>query len=75
MRPCPQFKSQGIYLRVRCESDGRVSLTQSIYRRRTPLEMKVPEGGSASFHAAHAAGSNALDELVEDILKEEEGMA
>jgi hypothetical protein len=34
--------------------------------------MELPKGGSASFHAA---GSNALDELVEDILKEEEGMA
>jgi len=34
--------------------------------------MKLTEGGSASFHAA---GSNVLDDLVENILKEEEGIA
>jgi hypothetical protein len=34
--------------------------------------MKLTEGGSASFHAA---GSNVLDELLENILKEEEGIA
>jgi len=34
--------------------------------------MKLTDGGSASFHAA---GSNVLDELVENILKEEEGIA
>jgi hypothetical protein len=34
--------------------------------------MKLTEGGSASFHAT---GSNVLDELVENILKEEEGIA
>jgi hypothetical protein len=34
--------------------------------------MKLTEGGSASFHAA---GSDLLDELVENILKEEEGIA
>jgi len=48
------------------------SFTWSIYRRRTPLGMKLTEGGSASFHAT---GSNVLDELVENILKEEEGIA
>jgi hypothetical protein len=37
--------------------------------------MKLTEGRSASFHAAHAAGSNVSDELVENILKEEGGMA
>jgi hypothetical protein len=37
--------------------------------------MKLTKGGSASFHAAHAAGSNISDELVENILKEEGGMA
>jgi hypothetical protein len=36
------------------------------------LRLKLTEGGSASFHAA---GSNVLDELVENILKEEEGIA
>jgi hypothetical protein len=34
------------------------------------LRLKLTEGGSASFHAA---GSNALHEWVENILKEEEG--
>jgi hypothetical protein len=34
--------------------------------------MKLTEGVSASFHPA---GSNVLDELGENILKEEEGIA
>jgi hypothetical protein len=36
--------------------------------------VKLTAGGFASFHAAHAAGSTALEELVENIQKEEEGM-
>ena len=60
------------YVRVRCKSDGLVSITCSIYRRRTPLGMKLTEGDPAPFHAA---GSNVSDELVENMLKGEEGIA
>jgi hypothetical protein len=60
---------EGTYVRDRCESVGLASFTWSICRRSTPLGMKLTESGSASFHAA---GSSVLDELVENILKEEE---
>ena len=66
---------QGIYVHVRREGDGPVGFRWSIYRRRTPLGVKLTEGGFVSFHAAHAAGSKVLRELVQNILKEEEGMA
>jgi hypothetical protein len=47
----------------------------SIHRRRTPLRVKLTAGGFSSFHAAHAAGSKVLEELVENILQEDENTA
>ena len=37
--------------------------------------VKLTEGGFSSFHAAHAAGSKVLEELVENILQEDENTA
>jgi hypothetical protein len=66
---------RGLYVHVRREGDGPFSFRWNIYRRKTPLGVKLTEGGFSSFHAAHAAGSKALEELVENILKEEKSMA
>ena len=66
---------RGLYVHVRREGDGPVSFKWNIYRRKKPLGVKLTEGGFTSFHAAHAAGSKVLEELVENILKEEESMA
>jgi hypothetical protein len=63
---------RGLYVHVRRASDKPVTFRWSIYRRRTPLKVKLTEGGFTSFHAAHAAGSKVLEELVETILKEDE---
>jgi hypothetical protein len=43
----------------------------SISRRNTPLGVKLTGGGFHSHHAARAAGSKVLEELVENILREE----
>jgi hypothetical protein len=37
--------------------------------------MKLTEGGFSSFHAALAAGSKVLEELVENIRQEDENRA
>ena len=66
---------RGLYVHVRRASDEPVTFRWSIYRRRTPFGVKLTEGGFTSFHAAHAAGSKALEELVENILKENENTA
>jgi hypothetical protein len=63
---------RGLYVHIRRESDEPVSFRWSIHRRRTPLGVKLTAGGYTSFQAAHAAGSIALKELVENIQKEEE---
>ena len=67
-------KHRGLYVLVRRESDGQDLFRWNIYRRRTPLGVKLTEGGFPSFHAAHAAGSKTLEELVESILEEEKNM-
>ena len=68
-------KHRGLYVHVRRDGDGPVSFRWNIYRRKTPLGVKLTEGGFTSFHAAHAAGSKVLEELVKNILKEEESAA
>jgi hypothetical protein len=65
---------RGLYVHVRRESDNPVSFRWSIHRRRTPLRVKLTAGGYSSFHTAHAAGCTALEELVQNIQKEEESM-
>jgi hypothetical protein len=65
---------RGLYVHVRRESDEPVSFKWSIHRRRTPLGVKLTAGGYTSFHNAHVAGCTALDELVQNIQKEEESM-
>jgi hypothetical protein len=65
---------RGLYVHVRRESDEPVSFRWSIHRRRTPLGVKLTTGDYPSFHAAHVAGSTALEELVQNIQKEEESM-
>jgi hypothetical protein len=66
---------RGLHVHVRRASDEPVTFRWSIYRRRTPLGVKLTEGGFSSFHAAHAAGSKALEELVEIILNKDENRA
>jgi hypothetical protein len=69
-------KHRGLYVLVRRESDGQDLFRWNIYRRKTPLGVKLTEGGFTSFHAAYAAGSKALEELVQSIIEEEKnGMA
>jgi len=64
-------KHRGLYVHVRRESDRQDLFRWNICRRKTPLGVRLTEGGFTSFHAAHAAGSKALQELVESILEEE----
>ncbi len=64
---------RSLYVHARRASDEPVTFRCSIYRRRTPL--RVTEGGFSSFHAAHAAGSKALEELVEITLNKDENTA
>jgi hypothetical protein len=52
----------------------RTSLA-GIFRRKPPLGVTLTEDSFTSFHAAHAAGSKTLEELVESIRKEEKSMA
>ena len=69
-------KHRGLYVVVRREGDGQDLFRWNIYRRKTPLGVRLTEGSFTSFHAAHAAGSKALEELVQSILEEEKnGMA
>ena len=69
--PMPSTTSRrGLYVHVHRESDEPVSFRWSIHRRRTPLRVKLTGGGFTTFHAAHAAGSRVLEELLEKILKE-----
>jgi hypothetical protein len=64
-------KYRGLYVVVRRESDGEDLFRWNIYRRKTPLGVRLTEAGFTSFRAAHAAGSKALAELVQSILEEE----
>jgi hypothetical protein len=66
---------RGLYVHVRRDGDAQDLFRWNIYRRKTPLGVKLTEGGFPSFHAAHAAGSKALEELIENILKEEDSIA
>jgi hypothetical protein len=66
---------RGLYVHVRREGDGQDLFRWNIYRRKPPLGVKLTEGGFTSFHAARAAGSKALEDLVERIVKEEKSMA
>jgi hypothetical protein len=66
---------RGLYVHVYRDSDGPVSFRWNIHRRRTPLRVKLTGGGFPTFHAAHAAGSQALEELWVKILKEQASAA
>jgi hypothetical protein len=66
---------RGFCVHIRREGDEPVSFRWNNYRRKTPLGVKLTEGGFTSFHAAYAASSKVLEELVANILKEEESMA
>jgi hypothetical protein len=66
---------RGLYVHVRREGDAQGLFRWNIYRRKPPLGVKLTGGGFTSFHAAHAAGSKYLEELVEGILREEKSMA
>jgi hypothetical protein len=66
-------KNRGLFVLVRREGDGNDSpFRWGIYRRRIPFGVKLSEGGFGSYHAAHAAGTKALADLLEQIQKEEE---
>jgi len=66
-------KSRGLFVLVRREGDISDNLFRwAIHRRRIPFGVRLSEGGFASYHAAHAAGTKALAELLEQISKEEE---
>jgi hypothetical protein len=67
MLPNPKYR--GLYVVVRRESDGQDLFRWNIYRRKTPLGVRLTEGGFTSFHAAHAAGSKALAEEWHDELR------
>jgi hypothetical protein len=45
-----------------------------VFLGKTPLGVKLTAGGFRSYHAARAAGSKVLEELVENIRREERDM-
>ena len=60
---------------VRREGDGQDLFRWNIYRRKTPLGVRLTEGGFTSFHAA-SGRIEGIAELVQSILEEEKnGMA
>ena len=65
-------KNRGLFIVVRREGYGKDSFIWAIYRRRVPFGVRLSEGGFSSFHAAYAAGTKALAELLEQIQKEDE---
>src|SRR5258706_6397399 len=74
MEPCPAFQiaADSMFMSVAQTTNPSPSGGAG---RRTPLGVKLTEGGFSSFHAAHAAGSKALEELVENILNKDENTA
>jgi hypothetical protein len=71
MLPNPKYR--GLYVVVRRESDGQDLFRWNIYQRKTPLGVRLTEGGFTSFHAAHEAGSKALAEERHDELRPSPG--
>jgi hypothetical protein len=65
-------KHRGLFVLVRREGDGKdARFSWRIHRRKTPLGVKLSEGGFCSHQAAHSAGTKALAEFLEQILEEE----
>jgi hypothetical protein len=73
--PCPAIQIAAASMFLSVAHDEPLSFRWSIYRRRTPPGVKLTEGGITSFHAAHAASWKVLEELVENILKEDKSTA
>jgi hypothetical protein len=66
---------RGLFVVVRREGDGKDDRFRwSIHRRKTPLGVKLSEGGFRSYHAAHSAGTEALTKLLKHILEEERNL-
>jgi hypothetical protein len=67
-------KHRGLYVVIRRDGEEQDQFRWSISRRKTPLGVKLAEGGFRSYQAARAAGSKVLEELVENILREEKNV-
>jgi hypothetical protein len=68
-------KNRGLFVVVRREGDGEDDRFRwSIYRRKTPLGVKLSEGGFRSYRAAHSAGTEALTNLLNQIQEEEKNL-
>jgi hypothetical protein len=65
---------RGFYVVVRRDGEEQDLFRWSISRRKTPLGVKLTEGGFRSYQAARAAGSTALQELIENSLQEEKNL-
>ena len=66
---------RGLFVVVRREGDGKDDRFRwSICRRKTPLGVKLSEGGFRSHHAAHSAGTEALTKLLDQIQQEEKNL-
>ena len=73
---------RGLYVHVRrakCSCPSRKRRTRHLQVEhlspKNPVGSEADRGGFSSFHAAHAAGSKALEELVENILNKDENTA
>jgi len=62
---------RGYYIAVIRDKDRSKGFCWKIQRRGKPLGVKLSECGFGSFQAAHAAGTLALEELIEQIKAEE----
>jgi hypothetical protein len=67
-------KHRGLYVVIRRDGEEQDLFRWSISRRKTPFGVKLTKGGFRSHHAARAAGSKVLEELVENILREEKNV-
>jgi len=76
MEPCRAFQIAAVSMFMSAAQATNSSPSGGAFiTEEPPLGVKLTEGGFSSFHAAHAAGSKALEELVENILNKDENTA
>jgi hypothetical protein len=64
MRPCPGVQIAEVFIFM---SAAKATESGILIGEKTPLGAKPTEGDFTSIHAAHAAVSKALEELVESL--------
>jgi hypothetical protein len=66
----PNNRNRTYYIVVSRSGDGTDPFCWEIRRRRHAMGVKVSGSGYRSYRAAHDAGNNALDRLLDDLARE-----